>query len=82
MENDDKNTSTVFKKTSTYQPGRNWRDYLIGKPLASAEASHQKIGKLIGLAVFSSDALSSVAYAPQELLLILASAGEIGRAHV
>lgn len=77
MENDDKNTSTVFKKTSTYQPGRNWRDYLIGKPLASAEASHQKIGKLIGLAVFSSDALSSVAYAPQELLLILASAGVV-----
>jgi len=77
MNSEENNSSTVFKKTSTYQPGRNWRDYVIGKPLPSAEASHQKIGKFIGLAVFSSDALSSVAYAPQELMLILAAAGTI-----
>lgn len=75
MESEEKNGSTVFKKTSEYQPGRNWRDYLIGKPLASAEAPHQTIGTFLGLAVFSSDALSSVAYAPQEMLLILAAAG-------
>jgi amino acid transporter len=75
MNSEDKNGTTVFKKTSEYQPGRNWRDYLIGKPLATAEAPHQTIGKFLGLAVFSSDALSSVAYAPQELLLILAAAG-------
>jgi amino acid transporter len=75
MESEDKNTSSVFKKTSVYQPGRNWRDYLIGKPLMSAEAPHQTIGKFLGLAVFSSDALSSVAYAPQELITILSVAG-------
>ena len=75
MSSEEKNGTTVFKKTSEYQPGRNWRDYLIGKPLQSADAPHQTIGKFLGLAVFSSDALSSVAYAPQELLLILSVAG-------
>jgi amino acid transporter len=75
MSIEEKNGSKVFKRTSEYQPGRNWRDYLIGKPLQSADAPHQTIGKFLGLAVFSSDALSSVAYAPQELLLILSVAG-------
>lgn len=48
---------------------------LIGRPLATADAPHQTIGKLVGLAVFSSDAMSSVAYGPQELMFILAAAG-------
>ncbi|MBE0695775.1 MAG: APC family permease, partial [Anaerolineaceae bacterium] len=52
-----------------------WRTWLIGRPLATADAPHQTIGKLVGLAVFSSDALSSVAYGPQELMMILAAAG-------
>lgn len=54
--------------------------WLIGRPLATVDAPHQTIGKLVGLAVFSSDALSSVAYAPQELLIVLAaaSAGAFG----
>ncbi len=54
---------------------KSWRNWLIGNPLATADAPHQTIGRLIGLAVFSSDALSSVAYAPQELLTVLAVAG-------
>ena len=56
-------------------PPRSWTSWFIGKPLANQEAPHQTIGKLIGLAVFSSDAMSSVAYAPQEMLLILGAAG-------
>jgi amino acid transporter len=48
---------------------------LIGRPLATADAPHQTIGKLIGLAVFASDALSSTAYATQEIMIILAAAG-------
>jgi amino acid transporter len=72
--------SSVFKKTSEYKPGNNWRNYLIGRPLQTADAPQQTIGKFLGLAVFSSDALSSVAYAPQELLLILSVAG-IGAFH-
>ncbi len=43
--------------------------------MPTADAPHQTIGKAIGLAVFAGDALSSVAYAPQETLVILAAAG-------
>ncbi|MEZ4656168.1 MAG: APC family permease [Caldilineaceae bacterium] len=48
---------------------------LIGPPLETAAAPHQSISNHIGLAVFASDALSSTAYATQEILLILAIAG-------
>jgi amino acid transporter len=48
---------------------------LLGRKLATEEAPHQTISKTIGLAVFASDALSSVAYATQEILIILALAG-------
>ena len=75
MNIEQKNGTTVFKKTSEYKPRRNWRNYLIGRPLQTADAPHQTIGQFLGLAVFSSDALSSVAYAPQEMLLILSVAG-------
>ena len=56
-------------------PARSWRSWLIGRPLATADAPHQTIGKAVGLAVFASDALSSTAYATQEILVILALAG-------
>ncbi|MBK8047231.1 MAG: hypothetical protein IPK16_08985 [Anaerolineales bacterium] len=48
---------------------------LFGKKLATSERPHQTISKTIGLAVFASDALSSVAYATQEILVILSVAG-------
>lgn len=75
MNIEEKNGTVVFKRTTEYKPGKDWRNYLIGRPLQTADAPQQTIGKLVGLAVFSSDALSSVAYSPQELLLILAVAG-------
>ena len=56
-------------------PPRNLSHFLIGRPLQTADAPHQTIGKAIGLAVFSSDAMSSVAYGPQEMLTILVVAG-------
>lgn len=71
------NGSTIVRRQSEYVPSRSWRTWLIGKPLSTADAPHQTIGKLIGLAVFSSDALSSVAYAPQELMTILILAGPV-----
>ncbi|MBM3126671.1 MAG: APC family permease, partial [Chloroflexi bacterium] len=52
-----------------------WRTWLIGSPLPTAAAPHQTLGKFVGLAVFGADALSSIAYAPQETLVILAAAG-------
>jgi amino acid transporter len=45
---------------------------LVGRPLASAEQEHQRISKLIALAVFSSDAISSTAYATEEILFVTA----------
>ena len=57
------------------RPKRSFIDWLIGTPLPSADAPHQTIGKAVGLAVFASDALSSTAYATQEMLVILALAG-------
>jgi amino acid transporter len=44
---------------------------LVGKPLASAEEGHQRLGKLVALAVFASDAISSTAYATEEILHVL-----------
>jgi amino acid transporter len=55
-------------------PMRRFRDIIIGKPLATAAAPHQAIGIFMGLAVLASDALSSVGYATQEMLHILALA--------
>jgi amino acid transporter len=49
--------------------------WLVGRPLPTADAPHQAIGKAVGLAVFASDNLSSTAYATQEILLVLAVAG-------
>ena len=48
---------------------------LFGRPIHSRDANNQQISKTVGLAVFASDALSSVAYATQEILLILVAAG-------
>ncbi|OGN72672.1 MAG: permease [Chloroflexi bacterium GWB2_54_36] len=47
----------------------------MGRPLPTADAPHQTIGIMIGLAVFASDALSSSAYGTQEMLVILAALG-------
>ena len=70
----------IFQFTSETIRSASWRTWLIGRPLATADAPHQTIGKLVGLAVFASDALSSTAYATQEILMVLALAG-IGAFH-
>jgi amino acid transporter len=67
----------IMRKTSDYTPPRTLSHYLIGRPLPTADAPHQTIGKAIGLAVFAADALSSTAYATQESLGVLAAAGAI-----
>ena len=45
--------------------------WLVGNPLKTALATHQRLSKRLALAVFSSDSLSSVAYATEEILLVL-----------
>lgn len=44
---------------------------LLGRPLASEEAGHQLLPKILALPVFASDALSSVAYATEEIMRVL-----------
>lgn len=60
--------------------GRFWlriKRLLIGTPLPSSEAMHQRLSKITALAVLSSDALSSTAYATEQILLVLvATQGE------
>lgn len=51
------------------------RHLVVGPPLPTDEMPHQTVGKLVGLAVFASDVLSSVAYATEEILIVLAIAG-------
>ncbi len=58
--------------------GRTWcalKRLLIGRPLSTAEAPHERLSKVKALAVFSSDALSSTAYATEEILRVLVLAG-------
>src|SRR5512138_1305578 len=73
----DNSSTSVIERVSDCKPPRTLRSWLIGRPLSTADAPHQTIGKAIGLAVFASDALSSTAYATQEILVILAAAGTL-----
>src|SRR5215208_8263389 len=79
--NDNQDTSLIHRTTET-KPSPNLGHFLIGRPLQTADAPHQTIGKAVGLAVFASDALSSTAYATQEILVILAAAGTIAFGYV
>jgi amino acid transporter len=75
-------SAAQMQRDSQARRRSNWRAWLIGRPLSTADAPHQAIGKAVGLAVFSSDALSSTAYATQEILIILAMAGTAALAWV
>src|SRR5512134_1195193 len=71
------NQTEIMRRQSEYQPPRSLSHWLIGRPLSTADAPHQTIGKRVGLAVVASDALSSTAYATQEILGILSVAGSL-----
>ena len=53
---------------------------VLGSPIPTARESHERLNKIRALAVFSSDALSSVAYGGEEIVkvLVLAGAGALG----
>jgi amino acid transporter len=55
---------------------------LVGKALRTEQAAQERLSKTTGLAVFASDALSSTAYASEEILLVLAVAVAYGQAYV
>jgi amino acid transporter len=48
---------------------------LIGSPLATAQEKHERLAKIPALAIFASDLMSSVAYATEEILLVLVLGG-------
>jgi amino acid transporter len=50
---------------------------LLGSPLATAQAKHERLGKISALAIFASDMMSSVAYATEEILLVLILGGTV-----
>jgi amino acid transporter len=54
---------------------------MVGKPIASSEEHHQRLGKPTALAVFASDAVSSTAYATEEILLVLLMAVAYPQSH-
>ncbi|QFF97705.1 APC family permease [Psychrobacillus glaciei] len=51
--------------------------FLIGRPLKSSALGEQKLNKTKALAILSSDALSSVAYGPEQVLLVLMTVSTI-----
>jgi len=52
-----------------------FKRWLLGRPLKTTQAAHERLSNPVALAVFSSDPLSSVAYATEEILLVLVLAG-------
>ncbi len=52
-----------------------WKAWLIGRPLASEEEIGERLSKRLALPIFSSDAISSSAYATEEILRVLVLAG-------
>ena len=54
---------------------------LVGRAKRTEQAIHERLSKVTGLAVFASDALSSTAYATEEILLVLAVAAAAGQAY-
>ena len=53
---------------------------LIGKPIASSEEGHQRLSKRVALPIFASDAVSSTAYATDEIMIVLTAQAGIGLA--
>src|SRR6188508_1963150 len=51
------------------------KNVIFGRPLASERLEHERLNKKTALAVLSSDAISSVAYATDQILLVLAVLG-------
>ncbi len=53
---------------------------LIGRPIATSEEGHHRLGKKVALPVFASDAISSTAYATDEILVVLLIQAGVGAA--
>lgn len=56
-----------------------FKRFMVGRALRTEQAVHERLSKKVALAVFSSDVLSSNAYATEEILLVLAVAASAGQ---
>jgi amino acid transporter len=67
--------AAIRPRTALEATWRQIKRHLVGVPLATRQLVHERLSKVKALAVFSSDMLSSSAYATEEILLILILAG-------
>ncbi|HKX82955.1 MAG TPA: APC family permease, partial [Pyrinomonadaceae bacterium] len=73
-------TSAFTRSDSRANVWSRFKRVLVGRALRNEQAPHERLTKKVALAVFSSDALSSTAYATEEILLVLAVAVAFGQA--
>jgi len=73
----------VHMPPADYQPigyqslGYRAKKVLLGPPLATSRLAYERLRKLVALAVFSSDAISSTAYGTEQIMLVLVAAGAV-----
>jgi amino acid transporter len=73
----------VVGQPAVYEPigyqslGYRVKKALLGRPLPTSRLVHERLRKLVALAVFSSDAISSTAYGTEQIMLILVAAGAV-----
>ncbi len=66
---------TVLERRGWTSTLRKLRTILIGRPIHRDREEHERLSKRKGLAIFSSDNISSSAYGPEEIMRVLAAAG-------
>ena len=66
---------TVLQRRGWTTNIRRFRTWLIGRPIHRDREEHERLTKTKGLAIFSSDNISSSAYGPEEISRVLATAG-------
>ncbi|CAN5277287.1 APC family permease [soil metagenome] len=66
---------TVLERAGWRGSLRRFRTRMIGRPIHSDLEEHERLTKVKGLAIFSSDNISSSAYGPEEIMRVLALAG-------
>lgn len=66
---------TILQRKGWRAGLRGFRTWLIGRPIHREREEHERLTKTKGLAIFSSDNISSSAYGPEEIMRVLATAG-------
>jgi amino acid transporter len=63
--------------TGHRSPTSRCKELLLGPPLATSRLARERLRKVVALAVFSSDAISSTAYGTEQIMLVLVAAGAV-----